>query len=546
MKTMRGREKEKEVRRNGEISEGLLNHYKYSLPQYILYKKRVRTLTENVTEWLDTTATRYPDKTALHDENGDISYREYRAEALAVAREIVKRNLTQSPVAVYLEKGIHVLTSFFGIAYSRNCYSPVDTSLPKTRISRMLSVLQPKLAITKRSLASAFTDAGYTGEYLFLEDIVPSPDDDEIISKLKNTYNREDLLYILFTSGSTGIPKGVSITHRSVINYINWVCRTFTFTDGDSFANQAPFYFDNSILDIYCSVKSGAELFIVPANLFAQPVPLLSYLKEHQITTIFWVPSALVVPAKLKAFRNVDLSSSLKRVLFCGEVMPTRQLNIWRTFLPDVCYANLYGPTEITDACAFYIIERALSDSEPIPIGKPIDNVEILLLNEKNGKLCEATSGEIGEICVTGVCLSRGYYHNPEKTAEVFVTYPEGSDKIIYKTGDLARYNSDGDLVYLSRKDFQIKHLGHRIELGEIEAAATSIPGIATSCALYDEIKHKIYLFAETSLSPDKCEEYIKGLIPEYMIPNKIIIMDKMPINCNGKIDRVALKECIK
>lgn len=501
---------------------------------------------ESVTAWLDYAAQTYPDKSALHDETGELTYKEYRAEALALAREIIKRNLKQTPVAVYLEKGIHVLTSFFGIAYSRNCYSPFDTALPKTRIARMLSVLNPALVITKQALAPSFTEAGYTGEYLFIDGINPSADDEAFVSSLKNEYASEDLLYILFTSGSTGIPKGVSITHRSVINYIDWTCRTFSFCETDSFANQAPFYFDNSILDIYCSVKSGAELFITPSNLFAQPVPLLNYLKEHRITTIFWVPSALVVPAKLKAFRNVDVSAFLKRVLFCGEVMPTRQLNIWRSYLPNVCYANLYGPTEITDACTFYIVNRNFSDTEPIPIGKPIDNVEILLLNEVNGELCEAAEGEAGEICVSGVCLSPGYYHNPEKTAEVFVEYPNGSGKIIYKTGDLARLNSDGDLLYLSRKDFQIKHLGHRIELGEIEAAADSLPDVSLSCALYDEVKHKIYLFAESSITAEKCEEYLKGLLPEYMLPSKIIIMDKIPINCNGKIDRASLKEYMR
>ncbi|HJJ38838.1 MAG TPA: amino acid adenylation domain-containing protein [Methanocorpusculum sp.] len=503
----------------------------------------MKTIPESVTVWLDAAAARYPDKTALQDESETLTYKEYRAEALSIAREIIQRHLTQSPVAVYLEKGIHVLTSFFGIAYSRNCYSPVDTALPAARISRMLSVLQPKLAITRRSLAPAFRKAGYRGEYIFLEDIVPKAEDEEIVSKLKSEYNREDLLYILFTSGSTGIPKGVSITHRSVLNYIEWACRTFSFTEKDSFANQAPFYFDNSILDIYCAVKSGAELCITPANLFAQPVPLLKYLKEHQITTIFWVPSALVVPAKLKAFRNVDISASLRRVLFCGEVMPARQLNIWRQYLPDVLYANLYGPTEITDACTCYIVNRTISDTEPVSIGKPIDNVEILLLNDENGVLCEAAEGKTGEICVAGVCLSPGYYNNPEKTAEVFVTY---RGKRIYKTGDLARLGSDGNLIYISRKDFQIKHLGHRIELGEIEAAADSVPEITLSCALYDDEKHKIILFAEGDTTPEKCGSSLKELLPEYMIPNKIIIMDKIPINCNGKIDRTLLKEYMK
>lgn len=174
--------------------------------------------------------------------------------------------------------------------------------------------------------------------------------------------------------------RGVSICHRSVIDYTDWVTETFNITQKDTFGNQAPFYFDNSILDIYSCMKTGATLNIIPKKLFFQPVPLLEYIKYNKINTIFWVPSALIVVSKLKAFRNVDLSDTLKRVLFCGEVMPNKQLNIWRKFLPNVTYANLYGPTEITDACTYYIVDREFSDDEPLPIGIPMSNTDILVL----------------------------------------------------------------------------------------------------------------------------------------------------------------------
>ncbi|MDO5846864.1 MAG: amino acid adenylation domain-containing protein [Methanocorpusculum sp.] len=501
-------------------------------------------MTKNITEWLDKTAARFPEGLALHDEQEELTYQEYRIKALGIARSIIEKNIRHEPVIVYLEKGVNIPVSFFGIAYSGNFYSPVDTALPKARVSVMLSVLQPKLAITRRSLSWVLDDAGYRGERLFIEDICPAEDDEAVVASVLSGAGGEDLLYVLFTSGSTGIPKGVSITHRSVINYIEWADSVFSFTERDSFGNQAPFYFDNSILDIYCAAKSGATLYIIPKHLFAQPVPLLSYLKEHRITTIFWVPSALIVPAKLHAFRNVDLTSCLKRVLFCGEVMPARQLSLWRAYLPDVCYANLYGPTEITDACAYYIIDREFADYEPVPIGKPIRGVEMYLITEEDGKIRRVSKGASGEICVAGVCLSPGYYQNPEKTREVFVPNPFGSG-LMYKTGDIGRYNARGELEYLSRKDFQIKHLGHRIELGEIETAADSVAGVSRSCALYDAVRHKIVLFAETGISSSFIEESLAHLLPAYMMPSKIIIMDEIPINCNGKIDRTLLQEYI-
>ena len=384
----------------------------------------------------------------------------------------------------------------------------------------------------------------YCGEYIIYDEIELMPEDETLVLQEKRNIIDSDLLYVLFTSGSTGIPKGVSITHRSVIDYTDWVTETFSISEEDSFGNQAPFYFDNSILDIYSCIKTGATLYIIPKKLFFQPVLLLEYIREHTISTIFWVPSALIVVSKLKAFRNVDLSNTLKRVMFCGEVMPNKQLNIWRKFLPDVQYANLYGPTEITDACTYYIVNREFSDEEALPIGIPMKNTDILVLNDKD----ELVEGEeAGELCVRGTSLAMGYYNNPEKTREAFVQNPLNKvvPEIIYRTGDIVKYNEHGELIYLSRKDFQIKHLGHRIELGEIETAVSSLEEITLNCCLYDEKKQRIVLFIDADLDKEYIRQKIEMLIPEYMIPGKVIYLKNMPINANGKIDQVTLKEMI-
>ena len=224
--------------------------------------------------------------------------------------------------------------------------------------------------------------------------------------------------------------------------------------------------------------------------------------------------------------------------------MPNKQLNIWRKFLPDVTYSNLYGPTEITDACTFYTVDREFSDDESLPIGKPMKNTDILVLNDKD----ELVKGdEIGELCVRGTSLAMGYYNNPEKTSAAFVQNPlnKAVPEIIYRTGDLVKYNEFGELLYLSRKDFQIKHLGHRIELGEIETAASSIEEITLCCCLYDDKKQKIVLFMDSDLDKEYVKEKLLLSIPEYMIPGKYIYVEDMPINANGKIDRVKLKEML-
>ena len=496
----------------------------------------------NVTYWLDQTADRLPDKVAFADERKAVTFGELRSQARALAGQILARGFFKSPVAVYMEKGVDMLVSFMGAAYSCNFYSPIDIGMPASRVDEILEVLQPSLVITTAALRDTFAQYAYQGDYLIFEEAVLLPEDGQIVDSARDRGIDTDLLYVLFTSGSTGIPKGVTISHRSVIDYIDWVTETFQITKEDTFGNQAPFYFDNSILDIYSTIKSGATTYIIPKNLFAQPVPLLEYLRENQINTIFWVPSALIVVAKLKAFRNVDLSDTLRRVLFCGEVMPNRQLNVWRKFLPNVLYANLYGPTEITDACTYYIVDREFSDDEPLPIGVPMANTDIIVLNGQDKPVAE---GEVGELCVRGTSLSMGYYNNPEKTGEVFVQNPLNPHvpEIIYRTGDLVKYNEYGELVYLSRKDFQIKHMGHRIELGEIETAVSSLEEIALCCCLYDEKRQKIVLFIEEQLDKAYINERIARLVPEYMLPNKVITLETMPINANGKIDRVKLKE---
>lgn len=497
----------------------------------------------NVLEWLEFSAKRVPEKTALQDEQEQITFKEYHDKSIGIAEAILEAGYgTKKPVVVYIEKGVKVLVSFMGIVYSGNFYSPIDTEMPAARVNKILEILKPELVITTKELEKEFRAFDYHGKFLFYEE-TKEKEESLIVQNAVSSIIDTDLLYVLFTSGSTGVPKGVCITHRSVIDYIDWVTGMFGITEQDSFGNQAPFYFDNSILDIYSAMKSGAVLHIIPQKLFSQPVLLLEYLKMHKINTIFWVPSALIVVSRLKALRNVDMTGTLKRVLFCGEVMPNKQLNIWRKYLPDVVYANLYGPTEITDACTYYIVDRKFGDDEPLPMGYPMRNTDIMVLDEDD---CLVTDTDIvGELCVRGTGLSTGYYRNPEKTQAAFVQNPLNNiyEEKIYRTGDLVKYNERHELVYLSRKDFQIKHMGHRIELGEIETAVSSLPGVSLCCCLYDEKHSRIVLFIDKNMKKDEINQQLKRMIPEYMLPGKIIVREEMPVNANGKIDRVKLKE---
>ena len=502
--------------------------------------------------WLDETARKMPQKTAIRDENGSIDYAGYRNLSLCVASKILEIRRSHGsalklPVVVYLEKSKEALVSFMGVAYSGGFYSPIDVDMPTSRINKILETLKPQIVITTGKLKSAFEKLDFSGEYILLEQLVPSSEDEKAVSGASSRIIDTDLLYVLFTSGSTGVPKGVSISHRSVENYINWVTDSFSLSSEDCLGNQSPFYFDNSVLDIYSCIKTGATLNIIPRKLFFQPVPLLEYIKSQGINTLFWVPSALIVVAKLKAFRNVDVSSQMKRVLFAGEVMPNKWLNVWRKYIPNAVYANLYGPTEITVDCTCYIVDREFRDDDPLPIGIPIRNTDVLVLDDSDNLVRDDETDKIGELCVRGTSLAMGYYNNPEKTAESFVRNPLNPyvPEIIYRTGDLVRYNERKELVYVSRKDFQIKHLGHRIELGEIETAASSIEGISMCCCLYDDKRQKIVLFIDADYGIDFMKEHLVQLIPDYMIPGRIVCLKDIPINANGKIDRVKLREML-
>lgn len=504
----------------------------------------------SVLEWLESTAERMPERVALWDEKEQFTFYEYRKKSIDIAHGILSAlqgAKSGKPIVIYMEKSIKVLASFMGIAYSRNIYSPIDVDMPGQRVNRILEVLEPELVVTTKALKSEFEKFEYHGNFLIYEDTLVA-DDFQTEKVLENAGKiiDTDLLYVLFTSGSTGVPKGVCISHRSVIDYIDWVTDTFGIAPEDRFGNQAPFYFDNSILDIYATMKMGATLYIIPRMLFPQPVRLLEWLLEHQINTIFWVPSALMVVSRLKALRRVDLRGVLKRVLFCGEVMPNKQLNIWRSYLPDVTYANLYGPTEITDACTYYIVDREFQDEEPLPIGIPMKNTEVLVLDESNGLV--TVPGVTGELCVRGTCLSTGYYRNQEKTAAAFVQNPlnKAYEEKIYRTADLVQYNDRFELVYLSRKDYQIKHLGHRIELGEIETAVSSLPDVTMCCCIYDEKHSRIVLFLDKNIAKESINGRLEKMIPEYMLPGKVIGMEELPLNDNGKIDRIRLRTMLE
>lgn len=497
---------------------------------------------KSILSYLEKSEKEFPNKIAFSDDKYKLTYHELAGAARSIGSFFIEKVGTRKAVVVYMEKNARNIAAFMGAAYAGCFYIPLDSQMPIERINIILKTLQPAAIIydnkTEKFLSLMEADC----IKVFYDEISILPQDKEKLEVTRREMIDTDPLYVLFTSGSTGTPKGVVVCHRSVIDYADWVVETFKLDENTVFGNQTPFYFSMSVLDIFATIRSGATLHIIPKMLFSFPVKLLEFLKEKEINIIYWVPSALGIVANLGALDVIQLPN-LKKILFAGETMPTKQLNIWRKHVPDATYANLFGPTEITDIGVYYIVEREFSDDEPIPIGSPCDNVDILVVDEK-GKLIKECD-KIGELLIRGSFLACGYYNNPERTKEVFIQNPLNNSypETVYCTGDLVYWNKNRELVYASRKDFQIKHMGNRIELGEIENAMSALDGVDMCCCLYNNESDQIVAIYTGKLEKKKLSDLLKKKLPRYMIPNICYNIDSMPFNMNGKIDRKKLKD---
>lgn len=498
----------------------------------------------SILKMLDRASEKYTGKVVYRDGEENITFGELKKQAQAVGSWIAKKIPPENPVSVLAGRNIITPICYLGVAEAGCFYAPMDLTMPASRLNQILSVVDSKVMLVSKENLELAKSLEYKGEIVVIEDILDTKIDEDLLESARNNLTEYSPLYVIFTSGSSGIPKGVITSHNSLMCYLDALNEVIELNDEDILANQSPLDYIAAVRDIYLPLMSGAETVIVPKNEFAMGGRLFDVLNKYKVTTICWSAAGMEVPAKLGAFDEA-VPEYLTKIVFSGSVLPGKYLKIWQENLPNAMFVNQYGPTETTASCTYHVVDEKATEETVLSIGKPYKHYKILLLSEDNKAV---SKGEVGEICVSGPCLALGYYGDAERTSEAFIQNPLNKNyrELIYKTGDLGRIEEDGNLTFLGRKDRQIKHMGHRIELAELELTALKLDGIEECCVLYDADKKQIYMFVIGDIESRGVVLHFRKEMPPFMVPRKVIKLEEMPRLPNSKIDMQELKSYFK
>jgi len=514
--------------------------------------------------WISAQAQRRPEATAVVMEGQALTYRQLDESSNRLARVLKSSGCRRGDrVCFAIPKSPAAIVAIAGILKADCIHVPIDTSSPAPRVAKIVKSSDPRFILGVDAAANLIGDVLGQGDLRgttqvgWMEtfstgsrDFTPAFTGDDIngspAEALDYENSAEDPAHILFTSGSTGEPKGVVITHANVMRFVEWATKYFEMTESDRVSGHPPLHFDLATFDIFGAFAVGAQLHLVPPQVSLLPNKLADFIRTSHLTQWFSVPSVLNYMAKFDVINFGDFPA-LRRLLWCGEVFPTPALIHWMKRLPHVSFTNLYGPTETTIASSYYTIPGCPVDgAQPVPIGTACGGEELLVLDSE---LRPVRQGEVGDLYIRGVGLSPGYWRNPEATEKAFVPYGEGDR--IYRTGDLARIGEDGLVYFVGRADTQIKSRGYRIELGEIEVALNACPELKETAVIAiptDGFENNLICCAYvqqagSDIAPPEIRRRLSAVLPSYMLPARWKVWEQLPSNGNGKIDRRKIRD---
>ncbi len=507
--------------------------------------------------YLRDSARRAPDSIALVDRDRQLTYRELDERSDAVAARLVELGVQPGDrVGIYLPKAAEGVIGIYGAMKAGAAYVPIDPSAPEARVQYIANNCGIRHVISGAKRAGAWGGLGTAGVEHVLAMDTDTPASAAGVSIHRSSWIEaggiprdpgiidQDLAYILYTSGSTGDPKGVMLSHLNCRAFVEWAIDEYSITSEDRISSHAPFHFDLSTFDLYSAALSGAPVYLVPAKAALFPAEVAKFITTNEITVWYSVPSILIMLIEKGGLEVGDLPS-LRQMLFAGEVFPTKYLSRIMKRLPHVAFANLYGPTETNVCTAYSVPESPDEDGPTISIGHAITNVETFVVDEGDNLV---QPGEVGELLVRGPTVMAGYWGDPERTRTRLITSPVARHHgdPVYRTGDLVEEMPDGNYRFLGRRDNQIKSRGYRIELGDIEAALNAHPGVveAAALAIPDEmISNRIVAYVSVSgeVTERELTSFCAARIQRYMVPEAILVTTVLPKTSTGKIDRQTL-----
>lgn len=483
---------------------------------------------------------------AVRDKEDSLTYDKLYALACGIAGILYGADVFRRPVVIFLPKQCQTIAAIWGTLLAGAHYTVLDPHLPPLRIANLLDTLQPAAVLTAPQHLAALSASGYAGQVVSLRAETVASANTFFPDTAAQGLTGQDLAYILFTSGSSGTPKGVMIRHASLLDFIETFTDVMGIRADDILGNQAPLDFDVSVKDIFSAARAGATLQLVEPQFFSFPASLVDYLDKNGVTVLIWAVSALCILSSRRAF-EYKIPRHIRQVIFSGEVMPPGQLSIWRKALPGARFVNTYGPTEITCNCTYHILDNSLDYVEGIPIGRPFPRREVFLLDDHGREVPAGQPRVLGEIYVGGPGVAAGYANYPAETAKVFVPHPlrpDSGDRV-YKTGDMAWYGPDGNLYYRGRRDFQVKVMGRRIELPEIENRLNALDGVEQACCVFNAKVGRIFCMYAGTVDAKTARSQLRQALPEYMVPERLMSVEAMPVNTHGKIDRAQVRNLL-